>query len=74
MGRIAKVIAILLLCSVAHAQELVQSPGTGLVHLFNNTRYFITCEIDTNAGPVIWELYPGKTSGGYRWIRIVECW
>jgi hypothetical protein len=74
MGRFAKAIAVLLLCSVAQAQEVMQDRRTGLVHLVNNTSYFMSCEINTNVGRVFWQLYPGKSSGGYQWIEIVECY
>jgi hypothetical protein len=72
MGRISKIIFIFFLCSMAMGQELVERDG--LVYLVNDTRYFMTCELQTNEGRVFWELYPGKASGGYLWITVLECW
>jgi hypothetical protein len=73
MGYFTKSLIILLLSAVAQAQQVL--PGRdGFVYLVNNNNFFITCEIDTNAGLSTWQLYPGQSSGGYHWIKILECW
>ena len=77
MSRPAIILLIwLLLCATTVlAQGMLQvSPDGSRARIFNNTPYFIACEVISGGRGSYWELRPGQGSPWYHRIDAWRCW